>query len=152
MEKILVSSCLLGANCRYDGKSNLSQKIDQLKTHASFIPVCPEVSGGLPIPRIKAERCGQSVINKDGIDCTAQFIRGAHIALDLAKKHNIRFAVLKSHSPSCGNHQVYDGTFQHILVNRLGVTAELLQNHGITIFNETEIDSLLDILKNSANY
>lgn len=132
-EKILVSGCLLGLNCKYDGGNNYSKEIDEFLKDYEVIPICPEIMGGLPTPRVAAERVGNKVITKDGCDVTEQFRKGAEECLYLAKKYNIKKALLKMKSPSCGNEKIYDGTFSHKVIDGDGVTAELLKNNGVEI-------------------
>ena len=132
-EKILVSACLLGLNCRYDGKNNYSEEIDEFLKDYDVIPICPEIMGGLPTPRCPSEKIGDKVITKEGIDVTEQYVKGANECLFLAKKYNVKKALLKLRSPSCGYGQIYDGTFSHTLVNGNGITAEVLESNGIEI-------------------
>lgn len=132
-ERILVSGCLLGLNCKYDGENNYSEEIDEFLKDYEVIPICPEVMGGLPTPRIASERVGNKVLMKDGSDVTANFKKGAEECLYLAKKYNVKKALLKLRSPSCGNEKIYDGTFTHTLIDGDGVTAELLKNNGIEV-------------------
>lgn len=134
-EKILVSACLLGVNCRYDGGNNYSNEIDEFLKYYEIIPICPEIMGGLPTPRVGAERLKDKVITKDGRDVTKQYIKGAEECLFLAKKYNVKKALLKLRSPSCGNKKIYDGTFTHTVIDGNGVTAELLKNNGIEIIS-----------------
>lgn len=134
-EKILVSACLLGLNCKYNGENNYSKKIDEFLKDYEVIPICPEIMGGLPTPRISAERLGNKVITKDGKDVTKEYIKGANECLFLAKKYNVKKALLKSKSPSCGNEKIYDGSFSHTIIDGDGVTAELLKNNGIEIIS-----------------
>ena len=130
-EKILVSACLLGLNCKYDGGNNYSEEIDEFLKDYDVIPICPEIMGGLPTPRVPSEVLGDKVVNKEGIDVTPQFNKGAKEVLFLAKKYNIKKALLKAKSPSCGNGQIYDGTFSHTLIDGDGVTTKLLKENGI---------------------
>ncbi|MBR3002184.1 MAG: DUF523 domain-containing protein [Clostridia bacterium] len=132
-EKILVSSCLLGLNCKYDGGNNYSNEIDDFLKNYDVIPICPEIMGGLPTPRVASERLGDKVITKNGKDVTEQYKKGAEEALFLAKKYNVKKALLKLRSPSCGSEKIYDGTFTHTVIDGDGVTAELLKNNGIEI-------------------
>ena len=132
-EKILVSGCLLGLNCKYDGGNNYSKEIDEFLKDYEVIPICPEIMGGLPTPRVAAERVGNKVITKDGRDVTEQFRKGAEECLYLAKKYNVKKALLKMKSPSCGNEKIYDGTFSHKVIDGDGVTAELLKTNGVEI-------------------
>lgn len=143
--KILISACLLGEKVRYDGKDNfLSHPIlKRLYDQGHFVVICPEVAGGLPIPRPPAERrqTGQ-VLTRTQEDVTEAFMDGARraLALALAKASHCRVAILKARSPSCGNREIYDGTFSKTLVPGMGVTAELLTQNGVTVFNKKEID------------
>ncbi len=132
-ERILVSACLLGVNCKYDGYNNYSDEIDEFLKDYEVIPICPEIMGGLPTPRIASERLETKVLTKDGRDVTAQYVKGANECLFLAKKYDVKKALLKLKSPSCGYGQIYDGTFSHTLIDGNGVTAELLQQNGIEI-------------------
>ena len=132
-EKILVSGCLLGLNCRFDGKNNYTKEIDEFLKDYSVIPICPEIMGGLPTPRIGAERVADRVITADGRDVTEQYRKGAEEVLFLAKKYNVKKALLKLRSPSCGSDKIYDGTFTNTVTKGNGVTAELLKNNGIEI-------------------
>ena len=132
-EKILVSSCLLGLNCRYDGENNYSKEIDEFLKDYEVIPICPEIMGGLPTPRVASERLGDKVITKDGRDVTKKYKKGAEECLYLAKKYNVKKALLKLRSPSCGKDKIYDGTFTHTMIDGNGVTAELLKANGIEI-------------------
>ena len=132
-EKILVSSCLLGLNCKYNGGNNYSEEIDEYLKKYDVIPICPEIMGGLPTPRVPSERLGDKVITKDGRDVTKEFKKGAEETLFLAKKFNVKKAILKLKSPSCGSEKIYDGTFTNNLTNGDGITAELLKENGIEI-------------------
>ena len=134
-EKILVSSCLLGLNCKYDGGNNYSDEIDDFLKDYDVIPICPEIMGGLPTPRVGSERLGDKVITKDGKDVTEQYKKGAEEALFLAKKYDVKKALLKAKSPSCGSGKIYDGTFSHTIVDGDGITTELLRKHGIEIIS-----------------
>ncbi len=140
--KILVSACLLGEPCRYDGKSKPNEAVISLKETHTLIPICPEVLGGLKTPRIFAEVKGERVVRADGRDVTCEYNKGAQIALDTAKREGISVAILKSKSPSCGNEQIYDGTFSRCLINGKGITARLLEENGIRVINEQELTKL----------
>lgn len=144
--RILISACLLGVSCRYDGASKPidSAKIEKLMEQFELIPVCPESLGGLQCPRDPSERIGDRVISCNGIDVTAQYERGARETLYLAKLFDCKTALLKERSPSCGRDTIYDGTFAGTLRNGDGVTAELLQKNGIVVYGESEIDKLLE--------
>ena len=131
--RVLVSACLLGYNCKYNGKNNLNSKIvELLKTH-EVIPVCPEMFGGLSCPRIPCEKVGDRILDKEGNDCTKQFIKGAEEALNIAKEKQVDFAILQKRSPSCGNTVIYDGTFKGNLIAGHGVFAQKLQSLNIPI-------------------
>ena len=143
MENILVSACLLGIGCRYDGKHKADPEVLKLKERYNLIPVCPEIFGGLPTPRIPSERIGDKVMMKDGHDVTENYQKGAEEALELCRIYNIKTAILKERSPSCGKGFVYDGTFTGVLTERDGVTAELLLSAGIRVIGESEINILL---------
>ena len=139
MEKIIVSRCLLGENCTYRGDSNFCDKAAALRDIYKVISVCPEMDGGLPAPRDPAERACDKVISCKGNDVTAEYIKGAEIALKTALENNVKLAVLKARSPSCGSEVIYDGTFSGKLTEGDGVTAELLKKHGIRVITEEEI-------------
>ena len=139
---ILVSACLLGCPCRYDGKSKPSDAVLALMEHHTLIPVCPEQMGGLATPRVPAERKNDSVFTESGVDVTEQYRRGAEEALRLAKLYGCTHAILKERSPSCGSGQIYDGSFSRALIPGDGVTAQLLKAHGITVLGESEVDLL----------
>lgn len=136
--KIMVSACLLGDNVKYNGQNNYQEKLHKFLAGHEVIKVCPEVMGGLSIPRSPAEIKGNSVINQEGYDVTKEYHFGALKTLEIAKKEQIKVAILKKNSPSCSNKKIYDGTFTHTLVNGMGVTAQLLKENGITVLNEEE--------------
>ena len=140
--KILISACLLGACCRYDGASKAHPLAALLAERHTLVPVCPEQLGGLPTPRPPAERRGGRVVTQSG-DVTEQYLRGAEETLELCKLLGCEAAVLKERSPSCGRGQVYDGTFSGTLTAGDGVTAELLAAHGILVYGEFQIEKLL---------
>ena len=143
MEKILISACLVGENCKYNGGNNLHPQIDALLEKYDLIPFCPEEEGGLPTPRNPSEVKGESVFMDNGKDVTENFLKGAKIALMLCLFLKIKIAVLKERSPSCGTHQIHDGSFSEKLINGMGVTAKLLKENGIEVYSEDEIDKLL---------
>lgn len=148
MENILVSSCLLGLNTKYNGGNNYNPLIEEIKKHYNVIPICPEVSGGLPIPRDSSEINGNLVVSIKGIDVSKEYYKGAEISLDKALKYNCKIAILKDKSPSCGRVS-YDGTFTKKLIDRHGITYNLLVNNGIKIYTENEISKLLNELDES---
>lgn len=137
--------CLLGEPCRYDGKSVPLDGtiIEKLKEKYTIVPVCPEQEGGLPTPRIPAERKGEKVVRRDGVDVTAEYRKGAEVALSLCRRFGISIALMKAKSPSCGAGRIYDGTFSGTLTDGDGVTVSLLSGNGIKIFTENDINSLL---------
>ena len=139
--KILVSACLLGVRCRYDGKSKPHPAVERLMERHTLIPVCGEIFGGLPTPRVSAERQGARVVTADGRDVTAAYRRGAEEVLRLAERYGCTAAILKERSPSCGSGRIYDGTFTGTLTDGWGVTAELLRDHGICVIGESEAET-----------
>lgn len=160
MRKILISACLLGEKVRYDGKDCLqsSPRLQKYIRENRVIALCPETAGGLPIPRPPSEiEFGGSaeavlgfhakVLSNKGNDVSEEYRAGAQKALELAKKYRIGCAILKARSPSCGSKQVYDGSFSKKLVDGMGITAQLLTQHGIKVFDETEIDAALDYIE-----
>ena len=143
---ILISMCLLGMRCRYDGKAGKQPELlEQLRDH-TLIPVCPEQLGGLPTPRLPSERQAERVVMCDGTDVTAQYRRGAEQALQLARRYGCTAAILKAKSPSCGSGRIYDGSFSRTLTDGWGITAELLRSNGIRVYDETQIGQLLQEL------
>lgn len=140
---IIVSSCLVGKKCAYDGRDRLSREVVGLCGRYGFVDVCPEMAGGLPCPRERHERQGFRVVSESGADRTLEFIAGADKALKEADRCSARIAILKAKSPSCGKGMVYDGTFSERLVPGNGVTAEIFMRNGIKVFTEDEIGSAL---------
>lgn len=140
--KILVSACLLGVACRYDGQSKPYPGLEELMARHTLIPVCPECYGGLPTPRPPAERRGERVITQNGLDVTVQYQKGAQEALRLARRYGCTWAILKERSPSCGAGTVYDGSFTHTQIPGDGVTARLLEANGIHVIGESQLDEL----------
>ena len=148
-DKVLVSACLLGYPVRYDGKSVPLKEItwlQKLQQQNRLVIICPEQAGGLPTPRDPAERQQDKIMTVNGQDVTTEFELGAQKALTLCQQHNIKIALLKAKSPSCGNHQIYNGQFDKTLIAGQGVTAELLNKNGIQVYSELEIDKLLDVI------
>ena len=153
MKKILVSACLLGCECRYDGKSKPCDKVLALaeKKDTVLIPVCPEQMGGLPTPRIPSERQRTAkgtlrsitrpgaVLAKDGKDVSSYYKKGAAMALEIAKLNKVDLAILKSGSPSCGKGIIYDGSFSGTKAPGNGITTELLLAEGYEVFSEEEL-------------
>lgn len=143
MEKILISACLVGDKVKYDGHSNYNEKIKLLLEKYELVPFCPEVEGGLSIPRKPSERVGERVKMENGRDVTKNYEKGAELALNICLYLGIKIAILKENSPSCGSHKIYDGTFSHKLIDGQGFTTELLKRKGIKVLSEDEIDTLL---------
>ena len=141
-EKILVSACFLKEGYKYSGGANINNKISKLAEKYEFILICPEVEGGLSTPRRPSEIVGNKVVNNIGEDVTAEFIRGAQLALEAARKNNCTKAILKAKSPSCGKGMIYDGTFSHKTIKGNGVAAQLLIDNGIEVYTEDELDNL----------
>ena len=153
IEHILVSACLCGKNCKWDGGNNKNQKLldymESMKGKAIFHEVCPEQMGGLSTPRPASEIRVEDrrVVNTEGVDVTAEFELGAELALQVAKKYGCTMAVLKERSPSCGSVQIYDGTFSGKCIPGEGVTAQLLRANGYRIFGEEQVGELIEELK-----
>lgn len=145
MRKILVSQCLYGGEVvRYDGKSRAltDARFLKWKEEGRLIPICPEVVGGLTVPRVDAQRQGNKIITRDGQDVTEEYMAGALKAARLAEKHDVLCAILKEKSPSCGCHVIYDGTFGGGLIEGEGLTAEILRKAGIRTFSEDELSDV----------
>jgi len=144
--KFLVSACLAGINCTFNGKNDLKKSVKKLVDAGAALPVCPEVLGGLPIPRERSEIAGGSgvevlakkakVVTVSGKDVSKNFIRGAKVAFRLAKRYKIKKAILKADSPSCGSVRIYDGTFGGVLRKGEGVLTSLLRLNKITIYTQ----------------
>lgn len=159
---ILVSSCLMGLDTRYDGKANTSELLVRYSGEGKFIPICPEQFGGLSTPREPSEIVQGSgldvlqgdcrVINKNNMDVTLNFVAGAQQVLRIIRMIPVSAAILKERSPSCGVYEIYDGTFLHSIRKGQGVTSSLLRKQGIPLYNEKELteELLLDLLKKDA--
>ncbi|HIP11250.1 MAG TPA: DUF523 domain-containing protein [Arcobacter sp.] len=148
--KLLVSSCLLGIDVKYDGGNNIIEGLEKLSDVFNIYPICPEVEGGMVVPRLPSEIVSTSplsVQNEYGIEVTDYFKYGAIGAMNICKNSDIKIALLKSNSPSCGNIKVYDGTFSGKLVDGIGITANTLQHNKIKVFNETQIDELYEYIR-----
>ena len=145
MERILISACLVGDNVKYNGGNNKSPLIEKLLEKFELVPFCPEVEGGLPIPRHPSEQRGERVVNDIDEDVTDEFEKGAEFAYNICLFLKIKIAVLKERSPSCGVHEIYDGTFSHKVISGMGITAAYLKRKGITVYNEEEIPKLLNL-------
>ena len=142
--RILISACLLGVCCRYDGAAKPHPAAAALAERYELVPVCPEQLGGLPTPRLPSERVEDRIINRAGEDVTDQFQRGAAEALRLARAYGCDVAVLKERSPSCGCGRIYDGSFTGTLTEGNGVTTELLLSAGIQVVGESRIEQLTE--------
>ncbi len=136
---ILVSACLLGIACRYDGKSKPNEDIIKLTDKYNLIPFCPEITGGLPTPRHPSEIVGDKVLNNIGEDVTKQYKKGAEEALRVAKLYNCKYAILKEKSPSCGSGKIHNGKFDGRYIAGDGITTRLLKENGIVVIGESEI-------------
>lgn len=153
--KILVSACLLGSPVRYDGTDKRVEHslLEQWRCEGRLVPICPEVAGGLPTPRPPAEieraasgadvlENAMRILDDRGDDVTASFMAGARLALQLARDHDCRFALLTDGSPSCGSRSIHDGSFSGTRHPGEGITAALLRRHGIEVFAQDEIEEL----------
>lgn len=136
---IIVSACLAGLHCRYDGGGKPNNEVIRLVAEGKAIPVCPEQLGGLSTPRLPAEIIDGRVIRKDGVDVTSEFERGAQDALTLAKLAGAKSAILKAKSPSCGSGRIYDGSFSEKVIPGDGILTELLKKNGITVQTEEDL-------------
>ena len=140
--RILISACLLGVCCRYDGASRAHPDAAALAEKHELIPVCPEQLGGLPTPRPPAERQGDMVCTRE-TDVTMQYRKGAEEALKLYRLTGCEAAILKERSPSCGSGDIYDGTFTGTLRSGDGVTTELLRSSSVSVYGESDIQLFL---------
>ena len=149
-KKIIVSACLYGGGpWRYDGKKKKlnHEFLIHWAKEGRLIPICPEVAGGLDVPRSPAEIRGEGVYNNLGEDVTPYFLRGAELALKLALEEGAPIAILKEGSPSCGSREIYDGSFTGKKIPGKGITARTLELAGIKVFNENELDQLAEYLR-----
>ena len=146
--KILISACLLGENCKYNGGNNAdtipADAIDKLRQNYDLVAVCPECMGGLTTPREPAEICsnGRVLTKFSGCDVTAEFVFGAQICADIARKNDCKIAILKERSPSCGSGEIYDGSFTGRIVSGDGLTAAALKKLGVRIVGESALAEL----------
>ncbi|WP_017540540.1 DUF523 domain-containing protein [Nocardiopsis halophila] len=160
MYKVLVSACLMGRKVRYDGGAKTSEHpvLERWRAERRLVPHCPEIAGGLPVPRPPAEIAGAAgaeavldgaaaIVTPEGADVTDHFVAGARAALETARSQGVRLAVLKDGSPSCGSRAVYDGSFSGAKVPGQGVTSYLLSDSGIPVFTEEELDAADSFLK-----
>jgi uncharacterized protein YbbK (DUF523 family) len=147
---VLVSSCLIGKKCSYDGRDRLNRDVKEFCDRHASIDICPEIAAGLPSPRERHEITGGNgrdvlekgarVMSISGVDRTDHFLSGAHISLEKAKQNNVTVAIMKSRSPSCGKHEVHSGKFDGTMCEGPGVTTALFQLNGIKVYTEKEIE------------
>lgn len=131
--KILVSACLMGENCKYNGGNNYSEKLQEFIKGHEVVMVCPEVMGGLPTPRLPSEIVGDRAVNSGGVDVTSEFIMGATKALEYSS--DVDMAILQSRSPSCGTNEIYDGTFSGNKIKGDGIFVRMLKEKGIKVID-----------------
>ena len=148
MKRILVSACLLGEKCRYDGTSRecLHPIFAKWRSEGRLIAICPEVCGGLPVPRPPCELRGGKALSCGGEDFTAQYLAGAQAAVMRARECGAALCILKENSPSCGVNRVYDGTFSGRLISGQGLCAQLLRQAGFAAFSENELEAAQELL------
>lgn len=140
---IAVSECLIGENCKYNGGNNYNKTLIHYIENLDIVPICPEVLGGLPIPRVPCEVVGNRVKSKEGQDVTKEFVDGAEKSLALCKEYGVQTAILQSRSPSCGCGEIYDGTFTKQLIQGDGITTKRLKENGIDVYDVEEIECTL---------
>lgn len=145
MQNVLISACLLGVDCKYNGSNNKldDEIIHSLKEKYNLIPVCPEILGGMPTPRNPIEISDGKVFDYDGEEFTKEFEKGSEEVLKLAKLYNSSIAILKENSPSCGSNYIYDGTFNHQKIKGMGIAAQKLSKENIKLFTEENVKILL---------
>lgn len=145
MQNVLISACLLGVDCKYNGSNNKldDEIINSLKEKYNLIPVCPEIMGGMSTPRNPVEIKDKKVFDYDGIEYTEEFEKGSVEVLKLAKVFNATIAILKENSPSCGSNYIYDGSFNHQKIQGMGITARKLAEENIKLVSEENVKILL---------
>lgn len=145
MESLLISACLLGADCKYSGGNNRlpDEQLRRLREKYRLVPACPETAGGLPIPRQPSERLGDKVVSRLGADVTGEFCKGGAAALELSKRFGCKKALLKENSPSCGSGRIYDGSFTGTLTAGDGVAAAMLKAAGVSVYGESALEELM---------
>ena len=136
---IIVSACLLGENCKYSGGNNYNEDVIRYLAGKDYLPVCPEIAGGLSSPRPPAEIINRRVVDKEGKDITSAFLKGAETTLSLAKRHKASLCILKANSPSCGCGKIYDGSFCGKKIPGNGLTAAILLENGFEIITEEDL-------------
>lgn len=142
---IIVSACLCGVDCKYNGENNKNEKVIEFLKDKEYKMICPEEMGGLPTPRVPSEEVfdldgTMKVMSKEGKDVTAEFLQGAELSLKVAKECDAELAILKARSPSCGKGAIYDGTFSGTLTEGNGVTADLFIKNGIKVLSEDDFE------------
>ncbi len=152
MKVIVISACLIGELCRYDGKQVNYHELDFLMSdpNVTLLPVCPEVLGGLQTPRPPCEIRGDRVITRNGEDVTEAFREGAEKVLTVCQASGAELAILKANSPSCGSGRIYDGSFSHTLIPGDGICASLLKKNGIKVFCEKDIERIKKHVRKNA--
>lgn len=145
MQNVLISACLLGVDCKYNGSNNKldDEIIHSLKEKYNLIPVCPEIMGGMPTPRNPVEISDGKVFDYDGEEFTKEFEKGSEEVVKLAKLYDATIATLKENSPSCGSNYIYDGTFNHQKIKGMGIAAHKLSKENIKLFSEENVKILL---------
>ncbi|OXZ33873.1 DUF523 domain-containing protein [Finegoldia magna] len=145
MQNVLISACLLGVDCKYNGSNNKldDEIIHSLKEKYNLIPVCPEIMGGMPTPRNPVEITDGKVFDNDGVEFTKEFEKGSEEVVKLAKLYDTTIAILKENSPSCGSNYIYDGTFNHQKIKGKGIAAHKLSKENIKLFTEENVKILL---------
>ena len=146
-KKLLISACLCGKNTKYNGRNNCIDHLNKLEEAFELFLICPEVMGGLSTPRDPSEILQDKVFSNKGKDVTKEFDLGAKKALDIALENNITIALLKESSPSCGSNLIYDGTFSGKKIAGEGIATRLLNENHIKVFNENQIEELLEYIK-----
>lgn len=144
--KIMVSACLLGDNVKYNGGNNKNDELIAFLKDYEVIKVCPEIFGGLSTPRDPSEIINNKVFTINRVDITNEFMEGARKTLKIAKENDVKIAILKKNSPSCGSNSIYDGTFSHNIVEGNGITAKLLKENGIIVFDEENYKNIKKII------
>ena len=145
MERLLISACLIGADCKYSGGNNALDggTLRALRGRYELVPVCPEFAGGLPAPRDPSERLNGRVVSCNGRDVTREYERGADVALELARRFDCHKALMKERSPSCGSGEIYDGSFSGTVISGYGTAAEKLRAAGVEVIGESRVYCLL---------
>ena len=136
---IIVSACLVGVNCRYNGKDFSNKKALELFRQGRALPICPEMLGGLLAPRMPAEIVAGKILSSDGSDLTDDYLRGARIAADIVHVAGCRSAILKAKSPTCGYGKIYDGTFSGKVIDGDGVFAAMLREQNVAVYSDENI-------------